>query len=139
MLGTSAVAIVNDGMTFKPGWQVEAAVTERHETTIRVTVNYPAQQSERDQYPEYPTEVNGGARAAFFLMVEDCDTISDLFYLLLTQVILPIETHEHREFMRVHPTGWAPFHPHRSDGIKNWTQYSGQPAEFDLKFGLTRY
>lgn len=136
MLVASAVQLLSQ-LQYKPGWEFNVEdFSKRHEAAVRVEVHYPAQQSERNQYPLYGTTVTGGARAAFLLLVDDCDDDTDLYNLLLTEVILPIEEHEAREFLRIEPTGWAPFHPHRADGMRAWARRTQYTLNRDLYFGL---
>ena len=140
MLVDSAVALINS-LSYKTDWHIVASdMTSRHESAVRVEVTYPAEQSERDEFPLYGTPVRGGARAAFLILVGDCQTDKDLYFRLLSEIILPIEMHEAREFLRVAPTGWAPFHPHRVEGMHEWAKRSGLAnVEHDLKFGLASY
>jgi hypothetical protein len=63
-------------------------------------------------------------------MLADCREDTDL-YRKLAYAILEIEEHEMREYFRISPTFWAPFHPHQYDGMKRWGKYHE-----DLKFGL---
>lgn len=128
----SAIDIVN-ALVYKPGWDISACDnTGRFEGTIKITVAYPARQSEREDAPAgYQHEIEGGAKASFAVVVADCaDDVA--LYRRIIETVIAIEVHEAREFLRVRPTYWAPFHPHRVDGMKRWGT-----LESDLKFGLT--
>jgi hypothetical protein len=127
----SAVELINN-LVYKPGWKIEAtAATKRYEGTIKVKVTYPAFNSDRDEAPGgYSNFIDpDGAYASFNIICEDCDDVS--LYRKLLETIMVIEEHEAREFLRVVPTYWAPFHPHRVDGMKRFGK-----VEHDLTFGL---
>lgn len=125
----SACRMINQ-LVYKPQWSFEATdFANRFEGAIQICVRYPAAMSERAEAEMgYPKLFD--ARANFTIQVEDCDEVM-LYRRLLTDVIFRIERHEAREFLRVLPTYWAPFHPHRMDGMKRWGE-----VELDLHFGL---
>lgn len=155
----TAKALISQ-MVYKPGWEFEAQdATSRFENAVVVTIWYPCPDSNRDNamkgYPDVePCNVvkggkeieagtptirpEGKAKASFTLMIGDADD-TKLYYMLST-AIMKIEEHEMREFMRTKPTFWAPFHPHRTDGMKRWAEMSNR--EFadvqmgDLTFGI---
>ncbi|MFJ5532433.1 hypothetical protein [Streptomyces sp. NPDC093261] len=133
----SAIRLV-EGLIYKPGWTFTATDhTNRFEGTIKVRVEYPARNSNRDQADKgYPEEIT--TYAEFPLMVGDCSDDRTLYRRILS-AIAEIELHEAREFLRVAPTNWAPFHPHRIDGMKAWLKYrdDGMAALYgDLQFGI---
>lgn len=132
---TTAVEIINDQIKYKPGWTFTAEDhTNRFEGTVKVRVDYPARNSNRDQAAEdYPQEIM--TYAVFPIVVSGCDSVTDLTYLIL-DAIIRIEVHEAREFLRVEPTMWAPFHPHKVDGMKRWSERTGDPLVSDLQFGI---
>lgn len=129
----SALDLVHT-VVYKPGWEFIATDhTSRFEGTITVKVVYPARNSNRDQADAgYPEEIT--TYATFPLVVADCDDES--LYLQILQAIVKIETHEAREFLRIKPTNWAPFHPHRVDGMRRWHKMMSQPLIDDLQFGI---
>ncbi|MEU6260181.1 hypothetical protein ACFUEN_29750 [Streptomyces griseorubiginosus] len=130
----SAIELV-DHVVYKPGWTFTAREhTKRFEGAIVVRVDYPARNSNRDQAPAgYPEEIT--TYAEFPLVIKDC-TDEDLYAALL-QVIMSIEEHEAREFLRVRPTHWAPFHPHRANGMRRWAARNGKSDLMgDLQFGI---
>lgn len=125
----SGIEIIKHSI-LKPGWDIDPQdYTHRFEDTIRLNITYPALSSNREEAPHYCTPVEGGARASFNLMVGKFDDVD--LYRALINTFCRIECHEWREFFRVHPTFWAPFHPHRIDGMERW----GEP-DHDLQFGL---
>jgi hypothetical protein len=131
MEAASAVALINN-LIYKPGWVFHAQVSDRFEDSVRINVNYPAHQSEREDAPEgYPTEITCGANASRVITVGDCDDEMALYKRFVVEVLLKIEEHECREFLRTPPTFAAPFHPHRIGGMRRW----GTVTE-DLHFGL---
>ncbi|MBM0256376.1 hypothetical protein [Micromonospora sp. 4G55] len=123
----SALDLVN-AIIYKPGWRISAEDhTRRFEGAIVVRIDYPARASERDEAPDYEREIN--TYATFPLIVADCDDVG--IYRRIVDKLIAIETHEIREFFRIQPTRWAPFHPHRIDGMKRWGDPDG-----DLQFGI---
>lgn len=124
----SAIHLIESVM-YKPGWQFSAEDhTNRYEGAIKLRVDYEAQNSDRpDAFDGYPTHIQ--TYASFPIIVGDCDDTT-LWRRMLTAVAA-IDSHEAREFFRVRPTGWAPFHPHNIDGMKRW----GDMAN-DIQFGL---
>lgn len=137
----TAITLVEQ-MIYKPGWHFTAEDhTNRFEGTIKVRVDYPARNSNRDQAGNgYPDEIK--TYATFPILVGDVD--SDLrLYRRILSALVHIEEHEAREFLRVPGTYWAPFHPHRLDGMRNWHRMEHDPdAEImqglssDLQFGI---
>lgn len=128
MLVTSAVELLNR-VVYKPGWEIEAIDhTDRFESAVKVCIRYPAQASERIEAADgYPRTIQ--ARMSCVMLVGGMDDTA--LYRALLAKIIEIEVHESREFLRVLPTYWAPFHPHREDGMARW----GSPEQ-DLMFGL---
>lgn len=130
MTPDTAAALVNS-MVYKPEWHFDAEVfTKRYESAIRVNVTYAARNSDKEEAPEYATWIEGGARASFTLMVGQDDPLS-LVRKLITDVIMPIELHEAREFLRFPTSLNAPYHPHNLDTMAAWGDVHG-----DLGFGL---
>jgi hypothetical protein len=134
---TSAIALIG-GIIYRPDWLFEAVDhSNRFEGSIRVKITYPALNTNRDQAADgYPQEIT--TYAEFPLIVANCDDIS--LYRKIANAIIEIETHEMREYLRVSPTMWAPFHPHRIDGMKRWNATdSDTPSDdvfADLRFGI---
>jgi hypothetical protein len=133
----SAIALI-DNLLYLPGWGFEAADhTNRFEGSVKVKITYPARNSNRDQAPDgYPETIT--TYAEFPMVVANCDDM--WLYRKVANAVVEIETHEMREFLRVKPTFWAPFHPHRIDGMKRWnaTEDSGPADDIfpDLRFGI---
>jgi hypothetical protein len=125
---SSAVDLVN-ALIFKPEWKIHAEDhTHRFEGTVVVHIEYPAHQYNRADAPAgYPTALM--ATASFRVMVSDCMDDTGLYRRILEQ-IAKIDQHEAREALRVLPTYWSPFHPHKTDGMKRWGDMEG-----DLAFG----
>gem|GEM_PF-2674752 len=134
MENASAIELVQS-VIYKPGWSFVARDNaNRFEGAIVVRVYYPARNSNRNQaWDAYPEEI--AARAEFPIVVNDFSD-EDLYAALL-HAIATIEEHESREFLRVRPTGWAPFHPHRADGMRRWAARNGKTDLLaDLQFGI---
>ncbi|MEO3852602.1 hypothetical protein ABGB09_34135 [Streptomyces sp. B8F3] len=138
MLIETAITLVQ-GLIYKPGWTFTATDhSNRFEGTIKVRVDYPARNSNRDQAEHgYPQQIN--TRAEFAIMVADVES-DVVLYRRIIDAILKIEEHETREFLRVPGTHWGPFHPHRIGGMKAWRDTQGQEylpeLAGDLQFGL---
>lgn len=138
-----AVDLINS-MGFKPGWTVGARTwQERHQSSIILTVNFPAPDSSFP--PEYKIPVEGGVHGEYALLVGDCRTWDDLMRKVLT-LMIEIETHEWREFLRLgaEHDHYAPFHPHTDAGMLRWAKLANRHAKrteaehllsFDLQFG----
>lgn len=103
-------------MHYRPGWTFKAVdYTKRFEQGCQVTVTFPALNTNQDLaavgYPvEFELEVN------FVIRVCDCATDDDLYFEMWS-IIMQIESHEAREFLRVGNDYRAPFHPHRLEGM----------------------
>ncbi len=126
----TACTIINEQLVFAPGWKIEAeAFTHRFEAALRIKVEYPACATEREEAASgYPRTIQTGGAWVLYL---HCDSPETLLRELLQQIILPIYEHEAREMLRLKPTFWAPFHPHRTEGMERW----GNPHQ-DVLFGL---
>ncbi|MFH8698766.1 hypothetical protein DMH25_46215 [Streptomyces sp. WAC 01325] len=129
MEAASAVELLKQ-LVYKPGWTIDAEDhTHRFEGTVKVRFTFPAHRSERNFAPEgYPEKIT--TYAEFPIVVADCDDV-ELYRRVLVK-IMEVELHEAREFLRVPPTYWAPFHPHRVDGMKRWGDAPG-----DLLYGIS--
>lgn len=138
MFTETAVTLVNESLVFPPGWDVKAEDhTHRFQGTINVKVTLTeAKKSEREEAPEYNVPIPGGARSSFPLYVGDVDDIEGLVFRVI-EALEEAYVHEIREFVRVAPTYWAPFHPHRGDGIQLWAKYRGTDPKRDYLFGLS--
>lgn len=121
-------------MVYKPGWRFEAEDhTNRFQDTVKVTIHYPAYNSDREQAPEYFQSIM--TRAAYGVYVGDLNT-DDLSFALLS-FIISIESHEAREFLRYPGTLESPFHPHRDAGMKNWADRIHQADIFGVTGDVT--
>jgi hypothetical protein len=122
-----------DSMIYKPGWYFEAEdATDRFEDAIRITVHANSFRTERylvDRDGHYTEPID--ARSAFTIFCGDCNRPEDFLRRMFEEAIMPTELHEAREFFRNRHTHWAPFHPHRIDGMKRW----GSP-DSDKTYGL---
>jgi hypothetical protein len=126
---TIAVDLVNS-LIYKPGWRISATDhTNRFEGAIKVRIDYPAENTNRDKAIEGYTE-HIDTYAQFPMYVVDCDRLGVLRRVL--QGIMRIEEHESREYFRTQPEYDAPFHPHKREGSLAW---GVEPAD-DLHFGI---
>lgn len=125
----TAISLV-EGLIFKPGWLLEAHdFSDRFEDTVCVTLSCDTYRFNRADAAEgYQFQMR--PQAKFLIMVghmsDDCD-----LYRALIEKIIDFETHEIREALRVKNTLWAPFHPHKVDGMLRW----GNP-QHDLLYGV---
>lgn len=137
-----AVALINS-LGWKPGWKVTATTwQERHQSSIVLDVTFPAADSSfPPDYAAGPVPIHG----RYALMVGDCRTWDELLRKVLT-LMVEIETHEWREFLRLGPEHdyYAPFHPHTDAGMLRWAKLGHKHAKiteaehllaFDLQFG----
>lgn len=125
---TTAACLLND-LIFRPGWTITATDhTNRFEGTVKVRIDYPAFNTDRECAPGYTEEIE--THAEFAIPVSDINDDCALYRRLL-DCVAEIDSHEAREALRTKGTHWAPFHPHRIDGMKRW----GEPQR-DLQFGL---
>jgi hypothetical protein len=132
----SAIQLVRQ-LIYKPEWEFEAIDhTNRFEGSIKVKISYPAVNTNRDKAQEgYPEVIR--TYAEFPMVVENCDDSS--LYRQIANAIDKIDEHEMREALRILPTYWAPFHPHRIDGMKRWNSTDSVAADQvvpDLQFGI---
>lgn len=126
-----AVNLINT-VVFLPEWTITAeSFTKRFQDAVKIHVVYEARNSDRHEAPAYANWIPGGARADFVIHVADCSTPDDLMRKLITDVIMPIQEHEAREFLRYPDTLDAPFHPHNYSTMQAWGH-----ADYDLKFGV---
>jgi hypothetical protein len=124
-----AIAIINNGIVFKPGWEYYAKdFTSRHEGCICLYVEGVSREtSRRDAQYGYPTP--NRPRATFLIQVSDLDHLA--LYREVLKRFIAFDIHEDREFFRTTPDYDAPFHPHRIIGMREWGDIEG-----DLSFGF---
>lgn len=120
MRPADACTLLADGLiTYKPGWRLRAAPTDRFEDTIMVEVRYSAPNYDEDQAPVYagPCLPNLGTNVP--VEVADLDTPEDLDAAIFEQVIMRAERHEAREaWRRLKGARWiASLHPHTREGM----------------------
>lgn len=129
-----AVATITDHLVYMPGWHFEVEPFEkRFQNTIRISVRYPARNSNKEDAPAgYPNDVPGGAKASFTLPLDAIHNRTELTIALQKTVFRSIWEHESREFLRWDDLEFdAPIHPHTRHGMANW----GHEAS-DYTFGL---
>lgn len=125
----TAVKYINSQFWFMPGWSFHAEDWDRFQSAINVTVTYPAARSEHECWPDYPEMVPNGASATRSILVDDCGSVDELEVRVFLGVCLPALIHEAREFFRTGPDGNAPFHPHRSEGMRKWEDIVDELSE----------
>lgn len=129
----TAMEIVNEQVSFMPGWAFTAKDhSARFQNSILVTASFSAFPSDRDSAKVQdmsPTQWIRQFRidVDWVIMLDDVKDVSDLLFALATRIIDTF-THETREFLQLQPTHWAPFHPHNTEGQKRWAAYTGNPA-----------
>lgn len=113
----TAVAFVNEDLVYRPGWSFTASA--RDADSILVEITFPVYNSNRMLIAQ-GIEDRFENKVGFRIDVTDFDDEDDLTFAVL-MVVLQIETHEAREFLRVRSEMYrAPFHPHRTDGQFNF-------------------
>lgn len=127
---STAIELINI-LVYLPAWKFTATDnTKRFEGCVKVRIDYPAQMSERAEAPlGYPTAMM--TYAEFKIMACECPDETTLYRRLFDDCIMRIHRHEGREFLRVTPTFWAPFHPHKAEGMRRYGDPNG-----DLNFGV---
>lgn len=130
----TAIDLVNQ-IVYRPGWKFTATDhTSRFEGSICVRIDYPAQDTGRENAPDYEKQIETYAR--FPLVVRDLDDIG--LWHAICDKITEIDAHEMREYFRVSPTMWAPFHPHNIDGMQRWAcKPDTIDLRSDLQFGIS--
>lgn len=136
----TAISLIKS-LVYKPGWIFEPTDnTKRFESSICLKVTYPATNSDREEAAAgFPTPIPPrGAYASFVIMTEGMDDVR--LYGAIAEILMAIEEHEMREFLRTAPTYWSPFHPHNTDGIRRWAEVTGRDykavLQSDTSFGL---
>jgi hypothetical protein len=133
----SACELINQ-LCYKPGWKFTASDhTNRFESSIKVRIDYPALNSNREQAADGYQDEIPVTYAEYPILVDDLDDMG--LYRVVVDIITDIETHEAREFLRVCPTYWAPFHPHRAEGMRRWRDTEGITRDHileDQRFGI---
>lgn len=135
----TAIRLIGN-LIYKPGWTFTATDhTKRFESTIELLVEYPAINSDRDNAERGYTDLVAPVARAKFPIVLGSDCTDEVLYRRIIDIIMEIELHEAREFLRVLPTFWAPFHPHNVDGMKRWLRTDGLDKSLmpDLQFGVS--
>lgn len=130
MLVSSAVTIINESVIFFPGWKIRAEdFTTRHEGCICLHIEGTSWETNRPEaMAGYPT-VNH-PRVTVLLQVGNIADDLELHRAVLGKLI-DFMVHEAREAYRIKPTGWAPFHPHKIDGMNRWGE-----VDKDLTYGF---
>lgn len=108
-----AVRIVNEEMTYKPGWKLNATIEwpdmffgESDRFTFEAVI-----ETVNTSDPELKQEITIAPGGSVVIKPE---WTRDDFVRAIFETVMRIELHESREFFRV--GGRAPFHPHRVDG-----------------------
>jgi hypothetical protein len=117
MNAADAAELINS-VVYKPEWTIQATPwIERHQDAVKIHFEYPAFNS--SEPPEFPTKIT--ARADFAILAGECPDPNTLLA-KLAGILMMIEEHEMREFLRVGSAYDAPFHPHRTEGIDRWAR-----------------
>lgn len=136
----SACALLNN-IEFKRNgadWKIHAEPFERFEDAIILNIAYPVIDSSRDHWdtPIGEVQSDGNKKEQYYvstrwvILAGCCTDELGLYREFLDKVAL-IDSHEAREALRIKPTKWAPFHPHRTGGMERWGDVEG-----DTKFGV---
>lgn len=125
----TAVNMIND-LHFMPGWSFQAIDSGGRTIFARAlieTVNSNQDQALKG-YPQHVILERG-----LLVRPDEYATEGDLSEALFSWCY-EILTHEAREFFRIGPDMRAPFHPHRPEGERAWSQLL--ESERDPKRGL---
>lgn len=130
MMDVETARALVEHIIYKPGWKFTTEPhTRRYQDAFKLRIDYPAQNSDRDQAPHFPEAIE--PYAEFVIVVGQTCGEKELWKQILTAV-MEVEEHEAREFFRIAPTYHAPFHPHHMSGTMAW----GTTPEKDLLFGV---
>lgn len=133
---TTAVELIHQ-LVFFPGFEFKAVDhTNRFEGTVKVRVEYDAWNTNRETLRDdhYTEKIH--TFAEFPLMVEDLDD-EVMLYRRLMIVLMRLYEHEAREALRVKATQWAPFHPHKVNGMRRWLSTNNDDMLMDLTTDFT--
>lgn len=137
---TTAVELLNQIEFNRNGheWRIRAEAFDRFEDAIILTIDYPIIDSSRHNYdvPIGGPQPDGSIKESFYVstrwvILAGCCTDELGLYREFLDKVAIIDSHEAREALRVKPTKWAPFHPHRTGGMERWGDMQG-----DIQFGL---
>lgn len=116
MNAKKAADLINNGLIFKPGWDVSAIGFDAYDTVLvraeLLTTNF-----DREEAPYYRGRIIAGG--TFELSTKGSQ--DEVLQRLLTEFV-KIEEHEWREALRLKSNYDAPFHPHRPEGQDNWAR-----------------
>lgn len=130
-----ACELINSQLVYKPEWTLRAEdYSWRMQGAILLHVSFTAHSSDRNDARQGYQRVLEPLHNAFPIVVQSCTTEDDLIFKVL-EIIISLETHEAREFLRRKPTFDAPFHPHRIADMTRWAEHSGGSVSDDLNFG----
>lgn len=131
---STAIALI-ENLVFKPGWSFAATDhSSRFEGTICVRITQQTFKSEREEAPGgYCTPIS--PYGDFPIVVGAMTDVTDLCFALLG-CIASFDSHEAREFLRVKPSYWSPFHPHTTEGMERWAERTNTPVALDLGYGV---
>lgn len=120
---TSAINAIRS-LHFMPTWNFDAY--DMFNGTLMAVATWETVNSDREQAAKgYPETVNLERMA--MVQPENFDTAEELHAAMFTW-LLEIQIHESREFFRVGEGFRAPFHPHRPEGDRNWSQMMSDPT-----------
>lgn len=118
--------LINQEVSFRPGWEFRADVMAEGVPFVIVRALVETVNSDRDQALRgYPEEI---LLAPEVIINADDYMIPDDLYAVMMQWVIDLEIHECREFFRVGPDKDAPFHPHRPEGQRAWDEMTGAPV-----------
>jgi hypothetical protein len=129
--------VSGDGPAFvyKPGYTFHADdYTYRMQGAILLTISMVTQSTDREDARRGFNKMLEPLHTTFPIIVKDCKSDDDFLYEVL-KVVIELETHEAREFLRKTGTYSAPFHPHRHDSMERYSRYSGRHVSDDLNYG----
>lgn len=120
---------------YKPGYEFHADSYEyRMQGAILLTISMVTQSTDREDARNGYEKMLEPLHTTFPIIVKDCKTEDDFMYEVL-KVVIELETHEAREFLRKRGTFSSPFHPHRHDSMERYARYSGRHVSDDLNYG----
>jgi hypothetical protein len=123
------------GFVYKPEYDFFAFdYSYRLQGAIGLTISMNAPSTDREDARRGFKKILEPLHTTFVIVVKNCKSDDDFLYEIM-KVIIELETHEAREFLRKTGTYSAPFHPHRMDSMERYARYSGRNVNDDVNYG----
>lgn len=119
MEAATAAWWINENVHLMPGYRVRAQANHPSRDPNWVVLQYQIDTLDTDDYWYAPKRIT--VNPTVDADVSTCKNGADLSRVVLDNLMF-ILSHEHREGLRVGKEMLAPFHPHRTDGQRRYSQ-----------------